>query len=94
LLIRRNLITGNDTVGVAILANPFGPARPAHRAGSDNGAVRRNVILNNGTNPDPERPGTPAGDIVYDGSSATQCFANNTFGTDFHAGITALFPCP
>ena len=72
---------------------PFAPLDPRIEPVPDNGAVRRNVILNNGTNPDPERPGTPAGDIVYDGSSATQCFANNTFGTDFPAGITALFPC-
>ena len=36
----------------------------------------------------------PSGDIVYDGSSATQCFANNVFQTEFPDGITELFPCP
>jgi hypothetical protein len=93
-VIRRNLITGNDTVGVAILANPFAEDDPRIEPIPDNGVVRGNAILNNGTNPDPERPGTPSADIVYDASSPTQCFANNVFATDFPAGITALFPCP
>jgi parallel beta-helix repeat protein len=93
-VIRRNLITGNNTVGVAIVANPFAELDLRIEPIPDNGVVRANAIVNNGTNPDPERPGTPAADIVYDGSSSTQCFADNVFGTDFPAGITALFPCP
>jgi parallel beta-helix repeat protein len=93
-VIRRNLIVGNDTVGVAILADPFAPLDPRIEPNPDGGVVRFNLIVRNGTQPDPERPGTPAADIVYDGSSATQCFANNVFGTDAPAGITALFPCP
>ena len=93
MVIRRNWITGNDSVGVAILANPFAPLDPRIEPLPDDGVVRNNVILHNGTNPDPLRPG-PAGDIVYDGSSPTQCFAKNVFQTDFPAGITALFPCP
>jgi len=79
---------------VAILANPFAALDPRIEPIPDNGVVRRNAILNNAASPDPERPGTPSADIIYDGSSATQCFANNSFGTDFPAGITALFPCP
>jgi len=93
-VIRRNLIAGNDTVGVAILKNLFAPQDPRIDPTPDGGAVRENVILRNGTNPDPARPGYPAADIVFDGSSGTQCFANNVFRTDFPAGITALFPCP
>jgi parallel beta-helix repeat protein len=93
-VIRRNLITGNDTVGVAIVADPFAPLDPRIDPIPDDGAVRGNAIIGNGKNPDPARPGTPAADIVYDASSPTQCFANNTFGTDYPTGITALFPCP
>ena len=93
-VIRRNLITGNDTVGVAIVADPFSVFDPRIDPSPDDGVVRSNAIVGNGKNPDPARPGTPSADIVYDGSSATQCFANNVFGTDSPAGITALFPCP
>jgi hypothetical protein len=93
-VIHHNLITGNGTVGVAILANPFAALDPRIEPLPDDGAVRGNVIVNNGTSPDPERPTSPAADIVYDGSSPTQCFANNLFHTDAPSGITALFPCP
>jgi parallel beta-helix repeat protein len=93
-VIRRNLIAGNDTVGVAILADPFAPFDPRIDPTPDGGVVRNNFIVRNGTNPDPERPGTPAADIVYDGSSATQCFANNVFTTEYPEGITSQFPCP
>jgi parallel beta-helix repeat protein len=93
-VIRHNTIYGNHTVGVAIVADPFAPLDPRIDPLPDGGVVRENLIVHNGTNPDPERPGTPAADIVYDGSSPTQCFADNVFGTDAPAGITALFPCP
>jgi parallel beta-helix repeat protein len=93
-LIQKNVIKGNDTLGVAILANPFSGEDPRIEPLPDDGVVRNNVIVKNGRNPDPARPGTPSADIVYDGSSPTQCFANNVFETDFPPGITGLFPCP
>jgi len=95
-VIQRNLITGNDTVGVAIVKDPdvFVKADPRIDPFPDNGVVRENWIVGNATNPDPARPGTPSADIVYDNSSPTQCFANNVFGTDFPAGITSSLPCP
>ena len=94
---RRCVLTATNRpnwVGVAIVADPFSVFDPRIDPSPDDGVVRSNAIVGNGKNPDPARPGTPSADIVYDGSSATQCFANNVFGTDSPAGITALFPCP
>jgi len=85
-VIRNNVVTNNDTVGVALVENPFGFGPP------DDNEVRGNVILKNGKQPDPRSPGS--GDILYDGSGSGNCFANNVFKTDFPPGITSLFACP
>jgi parallel beta-helix repeat protein len=90
--IRRNLITGNDSFGVGIIANPFAALDPRIEPNPDDNEVRRNIIVKNGGNVDPERPATPAADIVYDGSGSV-CFADNLFGTDAPEGIAASFPC-
>jgi parallel beta-helix repeat protein len=86
-VVRRNLILGNNTVGVALLENPFGFGPP------DGNEVRDNIAVRNGTNPDP-RAGGQAGDLLYDGSGSGNCFAGNHFETDFPSGIVAAFPCP
>ena len=93
-VIRDNVVNGNDSVGVAIIANPFAPLDPRIEPFPDFNEVRGNVILQNGKSPDPLRAITPGADIVYDGSSFTTCFASNVFKIDLPAGITSLFPCP
>jgi len=93
-VIRDNVVNGNDSVGVAIIANPFAQFDPRIEPFPDFNEVRGNVILQNGKSPDPLRAITPGADIVYDGSSFTTCFANNVFKIDFPAGITSFFPCP
>jgi len=87
ILIRHNDVTGNGTVGIGMVDNPF-PFGPP-----DNTQVRNNKATSNGLSPDP-RAGGLAGDLVYDGSGTGNCFAKNKFGTDFPAGIVSLFTCP
>jgi parallel beta-helix repeat protein len=72
--IRNNVVTNNNTVGVGVVENPFG-------AGSSNETVvTRNVIIPNGTNPDPRTQGS--GDIVYLDSPANgSCISGNVFKT-------------
>jgi parallel beta-helix repeat protein len=89
-----NVIVGNDSVGVGIVQSPFGPQDPRLEVNPDGNTVRANVILHNGQAPDPLRATTPGADIVYDGTGTGTCFGRNVFGTDFPAGITALFACP
>lgn len=93
-VIHQNVVLGNNSVGVAIIENPFAGLDPRIERFPDDNAVRDNVILRNGKAPDPERATTPGADIVYDGSGARNCFAGNRFRTQIRDGITALFPCP
>jgi parallel beta-helix repeat protein len=92
-VIRDNVVNQNDSLGVAILANPFAALDPRLEPFPDGNEVRGNVILQNGRSPDPERAQTPGADVVYDGTGAGNCFAGNRFKTEFPEGITALFPC-
>lgn len=93
-VVRENVVNGNDSVGLAIIANPFAGLDPRIEPNPDNNEVRNNVILKNGKSPDPVRATTPGVDIVYDGTGTGTCFANNVFMTDFPPGITSFFPCP
>jgi parallel beta-helix repeat protein len=93
IVIRDNVVNQNDSLGVAILANPFAALDPRLEPNPDGNEVRDNVILNNGRSPDPLRAQTPGADIVYDGSGTGNCFLNNRFQTEFPEGITAFFPC-
>jgi parallel beta-helix repeat protein len=92
-IVRYNRVLGNDSLGVAIVQNPLAPSDPRIEPNPDFNQVRGNVILHNGRHPDPIRAITPGADIVYDGTGAGTCFADNIFKTEFPAGITALFPC-
>jgi parallel beta-helix repeat protein len=93
IVIGDNRVLGNDSLGVAIVQNPLAPSDPRIEPNPDDNQVRGNVILHNGQHPDPIRAVTPGADIVYDGTGTGTCFADNVFGTEFPAGITALFPC-
>jgi len=92
-VVRHNRVLGNDSLGVIVLQNLFGPVDPRIEPNPDFNQVRGNVILQNGRNPDPVRAITPGADIVYDGTGTGNCFADNVFATEFPAGITASFPC-
>ena len=92
-VVRHNRVLGNDSLGVIVLRNLFGPVDPRIEPDPDFNQVRGNLILHNGQHPDPVRAITPGADIVYDGTGAGNCFADNVFRTEFPAGITALFPC-
>jgi len=86
-LVRDNLVKGNDTVGIGMVTNPFGfgPALDTH--------VVDNTVRGNGLHPD-LRSGGQAGDLLYDGEGTGNCFADNEFTTDFPAGIATAFACP
>src|SRR6266511_2497890 len=90
---RRNVVVGNDSVGIAVLATPFAGQDLCVEPNPDRTRVVDNVFLHNGLHPDPLRAGERAADVVYDGSGTGNCFARNVFRTDFPSGITAQFPC-
>ena len=106
--IAHNLIVGNDSLGLAIIANFFAAADARIEPFVDDNEVRQNTILGNGSRPDPERAITPGADIVFipdlldpatggivalDPDPRDNCFADNVFESDFPVGIVGLFPC-
>jgi parallel beta-helix repeat protein len=93
-VMRHNVVIGHNSVGIAIVANPFAPLDPRIEPFPDNNEVRNNIVLRNGRQPDPERATTPGVDLVYDGSGGGNCFDHNLFQTQFPEGITGFFPCP
>jgi parallel beta-helix repeat protein len=107
--IERNLILGNDSFGVATVANPFALVDPRIDPFVDDQRVAKNVVLLNGQSPDPERPGPPGADIVFvpnllDFSTNTvlrvdpepddNCFGDNRSFTQQPAGVTESLACP
>lgn len=107
--IERNLILGNDSFGVATVANPFALVDPRIDPFVDEQRVAKNVVLLNGQSPDPERPGPPGADIVFvpnllDFSTNTvlrvdpepddNCFGDNRSFTQQPAGVTESLACP
>jgi parallel beta-helix repeat protein len=91
--IRANLVAGNDSGGITIIALPFPNPDPRVDPSPDNVEVRRNVAVLNGRSPDVLRSPFPGADLIYDGSGSGVCFAGNAFVTDHPPGMTAMFPC-
>jgi hypothetical protein len=107
--IERNLILGNDSFGVATVANPFALVDPRIDPFVDDQRVAKNVVLLNGQAPDPERPGPPGADIVFvpnlidfqtntvlrvDPEPDDNCFGDNRSFTQQPAGVTESLACP
>jgi parallel beta-helix repeat protein len=92
--IERNVVRGNNSLGLGIIANPFAAADPRIQPTPDRDRVLRNVLLGNGRHPDPVRATTPGADAIYDGSGTGTCFAANMLKAEFPAGVTHTFGCP
>ena len=107
--IERNVILGNDSFGVASVANPFALVDPRIDPFVDDQRVARNVVLLNGQDPDPERPGPPGADLVFlpnlidfhsgavlrvDPEPEDNCFGDNRTFTEQPPGVIESLPCP
>ena len=108
IVVRRNFITGNDSLGIGTIANFFFVDDPRIEPFVDQNHTTGNTITGNGAHPDPLRAFTPGADIIFifhvidpatgqliapDPDPSDNCYAGNEFGVDFPAGITAAFPC-
>jgi hypothetical protein len=90
LTIRENTVTGNNTLGVAITANPLAAEDSRINPNPIGNRVVLNTVVNNGTQPGPTLPGA---DLFDDGSGQGNCFSGNTFGTAVPPGIETSLPC-
>jgi parallel beta-helix repeat protein len=105
-VIHDNRIQDNGSVGVASIGNPFYLLDGRIEPFVDGLEVTENVVLHNGTSPDPDRALVPGADLVYvadvlnpaDGSvidvdpdPTDNCFDANVYDTEFVLA-TALGP--
>jgi parallel beta-helix repeat protein len=88
--IRNNTVTGNNTFGIGITANPEASQDPRIKANPDGNQVRFNVAIDNGGQPAPTIPGA---DLFYDGSGQGNCFSGNTFKTAVPPNVESVYPC-
>ncbi len=93
-VIRDNVVNGNDSVGIALVDDPFAPFDPRIDPLVNLNEVRGNVVLQNGKSPDPDRALTPGADLVYLSLSLDNCFKDNIYKIDFPAGVASALTCP
>ena len=100
-VIRRNLVTGNNSLGIALSDFCSAERLPPDVCFAvlpdplpDDNRIVDNVVLGNGRSPDPLRlPPELAGDLVWTGAGTGNCWSRNLAGTVAPAGIV-LPSCP
>lgn len=89
-LVKRNLVTGNDSYGIAVANFCLAQGVPEAVCGTldiepnpDRNRVVLNDVTGNGSNPAPSLPPVFAVDLAWDGSGEGNCWSRNVFGTSF-----------
>ena len=82
-----NIATRNNSAGIFVVQLPPEAASldPRIDPFPDQNEIRHNVVLRNGANPDPKllAIGLQGADLIWDFSGTGDCWAHNTFQTDF-----------
>ncbi|MGZ7042569.1 MAG: right-handed parallel beta-helix repeat-containing protein [Thermoanaerobaculia bacterium] len=78
-----NLVTGNSTAGIVIasLSAAVATVDPAIDPRPDRNAVKGNILLDNGNQPDPRISPLTSSDLVWDLSGTSNCWSENEFTT-------------
>jgi parallel beta-helix repeat protein len=96
--VRDNIVTSNDTVGIAVANYCVVRAIPAAECETldidpdpDGNRVIRNLAIGNGDAPDLERLPIPAAaaDLAWDTTGTANCWSDNAIGTTFPATLPA-----
>jgi hypothetical protein len=80
-----NVVTGNDSVGIAVISLPaaVAPLDPRVDPIPDDDHITDNTALANGANPDPRLAPFPPADLLWDRTGTGNCWAGNTFMSVF-----------
>ena len=86
-IVTDNRISDNNSAGVAVLQVPPALAALDPRLGPfpNQNTITRNVVLSNGSDPDPKIAPLPPGDLIWDLSGTGNCWSDNIFKTSFPA---------
>jgi len=89
-----NKVVDNNSAGIAVIQVPPALATldPRIDPFPDHNKISRNVVLSNGSNPDPKIAPFPPSDLLWDFSGTGNCWSDNVYKTSF----PALLPddCP
>ena len=84
-MVKDNRVVGNNSVGIAVVQLPPALASLDLRIDPfpDYNEIIDNVVMENGSNPDPKLIPFPPGDLLWDFSGTGNCWSDNTFNTAF-----------
>ncbi len=84
-MVKDNRVVGNNSVGIAVVQLPPALASldPRIDPFPDYNEIIDNVVMENGSNPDPKLAPFPPGDLLWDMSGTGNCWSDNTFNTAF-----------
>jgi parallel beta-helix repeat protein len=83
--VRDNNVVRNNSVGIAVaqLSPALASLDPRIDPFPDYNEIIDNVVMENGSNPDPKLVPFPPGDLLWDFSGTGNCWSDNTFNTAF-----------
>jgi parallel beta-helix repeat protein len=92
--ITNNRVSGNGSVGIALISLPPDVAVLDPRVDPipDEDHVTGNTVLGNGTDPDTRLAPFPPADLLWDGSGTGNCWARNIYATAFPSPLPTCGP--
>ena len=88
-----NKVLGNNSVGIALIQVPptLAALDPRIDPFPDHNQLIGNVVMSNGSDPDPKIAPFPPSDLIWDLSGTGNCWSDNIYKTTFPAPLPA---CP
>ena len=88
-IVKDNKVVQNNSVGIAVTQLPPALASldPRIDPFPDYNAIIDNVVMENGSNPDPKLVPFPPGDLLWDVSGTGNCWSDNAFNTAFPSSL-------
>jgi len=89
--VRDNHVIGNNSVGIALaqLSPALAALDPRIDPFPDYNEIIDNVVMENGSNPDPKLAPYPPSDLLWDFSGTDNCWSDNTFKISFPSLLPA-----
>jgi parallel beta-helix repeat protein len=86
-----NKVSGNNSGGIALIQVPPALAALDPRVDPfpDHNRLSKNVVLSNGSDPDPKIAPFPPSDLLWDLSGADNCWSDNIYKTSFPTALPA-----
>ena len=86
-----NKVSDNNSAGIVVIQVPPALAAldPRIEPFPDENRMSGNVVLSNGSHPDPKIAPFPPSDLLWDGSGMDNCWSNNVFRASFPSPLPA-----